>query len=211
MKITRLIFRYLNNMDIKFLFDESTFFDYEYIKKEKQNLNESKDPSDKNAMLEYNKIRNDPNIEDPLQSRKNTLTFQNEIIKQSLINSDIIKNMTKEFNEIALKINYKFFNMFDKEFDEQSPNSCKNSIRFFIYYYLKLKKNYKENEAFLDLINQEIIFQIYRHLNRNDFKDKTIQIKTIFGFFCSLSLYLDLSPKISSHFIKWLNSLIQSK
>ena len=163
MKITRLIFRYLNNMDIKFLFDESTFFDYEYIKKEKQNLNESKDPSDKNAMLEYNKIRNDPNIEDPLQSRKNTLTFQNEIIKQSLINSDIIKNMTKEFNEIALKINYKFFNMFDKEFDEQSPNSCKNSIRFFIYYYLKLKKNYKENEAFLDLINQEIIFQIYRH------------------------------------------------
>ena len=211
MKITRLIFRYLNNMDIKFLFDESTFFDYIYIKKEKQNLNESKDPSDKNAMLEYNKIRNDPNIEDPLQSRKNTLTFQNEIIKQSLINSDIIKNMTKEFNEIALKINYKFFNMFDKEFDEQSPNSCKNSIRFFIYYYLKLKKNYKENEAFLDLINQEIIFQIYRHLNRNDFKDKTIQIKTIFGFFCSLSLYLDLSPKISSHFIKWLNSLIQSK
>ena len=198
-------------MDIKFLFDESTFFDYIYIKKEKQNLNESKDPSDKNAMLEYNKIRNDPNIEDPLQSRKNTLTFQNEIIKQSLINSDIIKNMTKEFNEIALKINYKFFNMFDKEFDEQSPNSCKNSIRFFIYYYLKLKKNYKENEAFLDLINQEIIFQIYRHLNRNDFKDKTIQIKTIFGFFCSLSLYLDLSPKISSHFIKWLNSLIQSK
>ena len=101
--------------------------------------------------------------------------------------------------------------MFDKEFDEQIPNSCKNSIRFFIYYYLKLKKNYKENEAFLDLINQEIIFQIYSHLNRNDFKDKTIQIKTIFGFFCSLSLYLDLSPKISSHFIKWLNSLIQSK
>ena len=162
------------------------------------------------AIVTYARIREDQNSEDPLESRKRNLTFKAEIIKQSLLNAESNLNDEKSknlFNEIALKVNYKLFRIFDEEFNEQNPQFVKNSIRDFIYYYLKIKEDNKENVMLFDNVKQEIVLQIYRHLNRNEFTESTLKIKTIFGFFYVFSFYFEISPT----FQKMIKALIEQK
>ena len=216
MKLVRIVIRFKNNLDFLILFKENLLFEFVKINKAKpSSYNSSNNFGDKLAIIQYTRIRDEMNVEDEsLESRKKLLKFNNEVIKQSLLNDDLNsgdEKMKNLFSEIALKINFKLFRIFEEEFNEQNPTSVKNSTRDFLIYYLKLKEENKENVILLDNINQEIILQIYRHLNRNEFTENSVKINTIFGFFYVLSYYLEMSPAISNAFKKWINFLIQSK
>jgi hypothetical protein len=188
------------------------YFEYVKLTNEPRKPSSEKQPADKFALIGYNRVREDPNMGE--EGKKKLLTFKSEVIKKSLLNGE--SNLSDEksktrFSEVALKINYKIHRIFEEEFNEQNPQNIKNSVRNFIFYYIKIKEEMKENAILFDNIKQEIVLQIYRHLNRNDFLDKNAKIKAIFGFYYVFSFYFEIPPAILSPFKKWINELIQAK
>ena len=84
-------------------------------------------------------------------------------------------------------------------------------MKEFLSFFIHVKEHYKSDTQFVDDFNQEIVLQIYKLLNRNDFKEESLKIKQIFGFFNVLSYHLDLSPAFLNAFKRWINYLVKNK
>lgn len=87
----------------------------------------------------------------------------------------------------------------------------KKSLKEFLTFFIHVKEHYKSDTQFVDDLNQEIVLQLYKLLNRNDFKEETIKIKNIFGFLNVLSYLINLSPAFLNSFKRWINYLIKNK
>jgi hypothetical protein len=227
--LVRILIRYFNNSDLirfkeNYIIEHVVNIDSNVVVKE-----DHFSVQERNAFLNFSKIKN--MSEDTkkqkveftpkliLEYKKRILEFSKKRIFESLIDSseDLNSNDSELFNLLAVEINEHIYNILDQNFSEDG-NSITNlgqiciNLRNFIFYYLELKDKYsKSNYKLYDLINQEIVVQIYRHANRNEFSIETKIIRYSFGLLMILSFYLELSQNITISLRKWLNYLIQKK
>ncbi len=227
--MVRILIRYFNNSDLirfkeNYIIEHVVNIDSNVVVKE-----DHFSVQERNAFLNFSKIKN--MSEDTkkqkveftpkliLEYKKRILEFSKKRIFESLIDSseDLNSNDSELFNLLAVEINEHIYNILDQNFSEDG-NSITNlgqiciNLRNFIFYYLELKDKYsKSNYKLYDLINQEIVVQIYRHANRNEFSIETKIIRYSFGLLMILSFYLELSQNITISLRKWLNYLIQKK
>ena len=214
LKLVRLIFRYLNNLDFKTFYKETNFYEYVVPDPTVKQLESIENKLDIDAVANYPKIREEQKVEGKIQNRKLTLTFNKEVINKSILVPDFDskdEKMKNLFKEISLKINAKLYKLFDEELDDNNPHLIKNSIRSFIFYFFKIKEEYQDKDSFLSIINQELFLQIYRHLNRNNFNEKSVRIKTIFGFLYIISSYIEIPNELLALIERWIKALIDRK
>lgn len=182
--------------------------------------------ADKNAMISYFKLKSlsdrdrlkkiDKSAKNILDYKKKILTFSPIPLKESLINSsiDLSKEMEEQYNAISVYLNRKLYDIFDKNFYEDDftiismPQVCKG-IKEYVEFYFDLKKRFQTSDfKIYDLLNQEILFQIYRHINRDDFSDENKIVKYGFGFLVIMSFYLDINSILITALRKWTNYII---
>lgn len=229
LKLVRILVRYFNNTDL-------ARFKENYIVEHNINIDANKvikeehfSVAERNAFLNFSKIKN--MSEDTkkqkveftpkliLEYKRRILEYSKKRIFESLIDSseDLNSEDCELFNLLAVEINEQIYNILDKNFSDDG-NEITNlgqlclNLRNFIFYYLELKEKYsKSNNKLYDLINQEIVIQLYRHSNRNDFSKETKIIRYTFGLLMIMSFYLELSQNITISLRKWLNYLISKK
>lgn len=196
------------------MYKESNYFEYVVPDLSMKKIDSRDDNFDIDAVARYPYIREEEKGGGQLQKRKYTLSFKNEIIENSLFLPDKHNKQEKINNllkDISLKLNTKLYKIFEEEFDGNNPYLIKNSIRSFFLYFLKIKEEYKDNESLLSYINQEMFLQIYRHLNRNDFTEISVKIKTILGFLYIFSHYLEIPIELLGLIERWIKALINQK
>ncbi len=199
-------------MDFKTFYKETNFYEYVVPDITVKQLESSENNLDIDAVASYPKIREEQKGEGKNQNRKITLTFNKEVINRTLLIPDVNDEKMKSlFKEFSIKINAKLYKLFDEELDDNNPHLIKNSIRSFIFYFFKIKEEYQDKDSFLSIINQELFLQIYRHLNRNNFNEKSVRIKTIFGFLYIISSYIEIPNELLALIERWIKALIDRK
>ncbi len=125
LKISRVIFRYFNNLDFNLIFKDSHYF--EYVNVVKGTTKNDFNNVDKDSIVNFGKIRIPEDIlnsgGDFFEAKKKILIFSNDLIKESLIHCE--EGKEKEFNELAIAINTKLLRIFEQEYDDQHPMKIK--------------------------------------------------------------------------------------
>ena len=224
LKLARNIFRYLNNLDIKIFMDDY-YIETEFPDSKSILLPEpKKDDIDKDAITKYwreNKIINDRSSKKSESSSNkneqlNKLVYSNINLKESIsdINDDV--KLREEINLLARDINVYLNKIFDENYDEKNNKLDKNNLTFniwkFLFFFNETKDRYFDTNIKLwKNFNIEIVYQIYRYTNRNEFETENLVIKLIFGFFYVLSFYLEIPSYFFEPVKKWISYLINKK
>lgn len=230
LRLSRILFRYFNNVDLKkikenFQIDYIINMDIKSIIREPENYTNN----DRNALMNYSKVKSmsdetkklkvDFTTREILDYKKKILSHSRFPIVESIIDSSSDLKIEDEeiFNDLASHLSEKLYEILDKNFSEDGSTILSivgicNNIKYLIFSYLELKDQYfKTNPKMYDLINQEIVMQLFRHANRNDFTQESKIIQYTFGLFMILSFYLELNSNIINSLRKWLNFLISKK
>ncbi len=226
LKVSRYLFRYFNNMDIK-SFKEDYMIDFTVNLQLLSDANEKEInvSSDRNAIVYYSKVKSqsdyDKNEPVSLQTfKKQLLTFSPELIKESLVkNKEELKTQDEieQFKVLYRKLNEILYEILDRNFSEDgqspvNPPKIYKGIKDLLSFYIDVKEQfYNKNRKIYELFNSEIILQLYRHANRSEFTQEIKIVQYVFGMLSILSLYLDLDNNLTIAIKKWLNYLISKK
>lgn len=228
LKITRLLFRYFNNLDIR-SFQDNFYIDYIVHTDIKDKDNVVVTNTDRNAVVNFSKLKSmsdedrrnniERSAKEIVDYKKLILTFNSKPLTESLIlSADDLKSEDEEqFNFLATQISEKLYEIFDKNFSEDGssllslPQVCKH-IKNFIAFFQDIKEQYQTNNPkFFDFFNIEVVMQVYRHMNRNEFSAELKIIQYLLGLLLILSFYLDLNHNITTNLKKWMNYMISKQ
>ncbi len=191
----------------------------EYIHKVEINEEES----DRLAIVKYSKLRGKSNKDELFGNelmvfKKKLLEHSSEPISEPLLNikSEILTiQQEKEFIEIAKELNIRLLEIFDANYNLDIGTVNKDYLvkntKSFILWYKDLSERYSEKKKLCELINIELILQIYKQANWNDFSSELLYSKYVFGFFYIMSHYMHISHQFIKTLKKWLYFLIAKK
>lgn len=239
--MARLVFRYFNNLDLK-RFKENYLIEIENNYNEKQISKEKIiEKSDHKAIFNLqliklctnkDKIKNKEfDLVETLEFKKKILTHSYYPISESLIdvmdelsfnnteNNNLVTDTIGKFNILAVNFNKKIYQIFDENFNENGFrfNLIIKNIFDFLKMYIQHRKSY--GFKFIELLNVEILIQLYRHLNFEDNQDEDYKqyreqmSKYILGFFIVFvnSCVLNLPLVIITSFKRYFYYLIKMK
>ncbi len=183
-----------------------------------------RDDIDKEAIMKYwkqNYISNDKvSIKSGSSSGKyesqNKLVYSKSMIKESIVDINDDPKSKEKINELAKDMNAYLYQIFDNNYDENSNTINKNNLVYqiwkFIINFNKIKEKFKDIDIKIwENYNIELVYQIYRHANRNEFQTESIIIKYVFGFFYIISYYLEIPTYFFEPVKKWISYLINKK
>jgi hypothetical protein len=185
---------------------------------------------DRNAIINYSKLKSmsdqdrlnksEKTAKELLDYKKKIVSYDPEPLNQSIIFvSDVLNNEDEiQFNLLVPQMNEKIKLIFDNNFSDGGSyvtnlNSICRGVKNFIIFYLDIKDQYSTtNNKLFDFFNQELILQLYKQMNRNEFSAELKIIQYTLGLLYILSFYIfDLNPNFMNSFKKWMNYHISKK